>query len=136
MKCDNSYSASYEHFAFLVNQVEYLLVSNCSHTTTRYFSIILFTGNQSIDNTNSSMNNAIRVSGVGNNNSSSYCTFSNNKVFNSKCTYFSTSGTISVSYNQFFPSPKSIDRFICPADKCRFAPFPFRLYDYFLIKLT
>ena len=107
MICANSCSASEKHFAYLsasqVNQVEYLSVSNCSHTTSGYYSIRLQSGNQKVDNTNSSMNNAIQVSGIGISSpssfTSSHCTFSNNKVSFSKYIFFySTSGTISMSY--------------------------------------
>jgi len=107
MICANSCSASYYHFAYLsasqVNQVEYLSVSNCSHTTSGINSIRLYYGDQRVDNTNSSMNNAIQISGIciysPSSFTSSHCTFSNNKVFNSICIYFySTSGTLSMSY--------------------------------------
>jgi len=107
MICANSCSASYYHFAYLsasqVNQVEYLSVSNCSNTTSGYFPIELHTGNQRVDNTNSSINNAYHTSSIGIYSPSSYtssnCTFSNNKVSDSICIYFySYSGTISMSY--------------------------------------
>jgi len=108
MICANSCSASsWYHFAILsasqVNQVEYLSVSNCSHATSGYNSIYLSSGDQRADNTNSSMNNAFRVSGIGIDSpssfTSSHCTFSNNMVSNSICIYFySYSGTISMSY--------------------------------------
>jgi len=108
MICANSCSCGvYGHFAYLVasqvNQVEYLSVSNCSHTTSGYYPIRLIYGNQRVDNTNSSMNNAIQSSGIDiqsiSSFTSSHCTFSNNKVSNSICIYFiSTSGTISMSY--------------------------------------
>ena len=53
---------SFGHFTYLsasrMNQVEYLSVSNCSHTTSGYSSIDVFNGDQRVDNTNSSMNNA------------------------------------------------------------------------------
>jgi len=62
MICANSCSGSSCHFSYLqasqVNQVEYLSVSNCSHSTSGYHSICLESGNQRVDNTNSSMNNA------------------------------------------------------------------------------
>jgi len=110
MICANSCSCGVSfvgHFAYLsasqVNQVEYLSVSNCSHTTSGYYSIRLDNGNQRVDNTNSSMNNGLYSSGMGISSSStlesSHCTFSNNKVSNSICIYFySYSGTISMSY--------------------------------------
>jgi len=109
MICANSCSCgdySNFHFAYLsasqVNQVEYLSVSKCSHTTYGYYSICLDTGNQRVDNTNSSMNNANHVSGIDiiskSSFTSSHCTFSNNKVSDSRCIRFYDSGTISMSY--------------------------------------
>jgi len=110
MICANSCScgASYVgHFAYVVasqvNQVEYLSVSNCSHTTSGYYPICFESGNQRVDNTNSSMNNAYWVSGFGISSpssfTSSHCTFSNNKVSEWICIWFySDSGTISMSY--------------------------------------
>jgi len=107
MICANSCSASSYHFAYLVssqmNQVDYLSVSNCSHTTSGYYSIRLGTGNQCVDNTNSSMNNAYQSSGIfissPSSFTSSHCTFSNNKVSGCICIYFySISGTISMLY--------------------------------------
>ena len=110
MICANSCSCgdSYEgHFAYLqasqVNQVEYLSVSNCSHSTSGWFSIRLIYGYQRVDNTNSSMNNAVRVSSIciwsPSTFTSSHCTFSNNKASSHICIYFeSYSGTISMSY--------------------------------------
>jgi len=96
------------HFAYFVasqvNQVEYLSVSNCSHITSGWYSIILESGDQRVDNTNSSMNNAYVYSGIGISSpssfTSSHCTFSNNNVSHSICIeFYSTSGTISMSYD-------------------------------------
>jgi len=107
MLCAKGCSAFNRHFAYLIasqmNQVEYLSVSNCSHTTSGYESIGLSSGHQRVDNTNSSMNNAIQGSGTYLSNPSSFtslhCTFSNNKVSDCICLLFSsTSGTISMSY--------------------------------------
>ena len=111
MICANRCSASWGHFAFLyvsqVNQVEYLSISNCSHTTSGSYSIRLDSGNQRVDKTNSSMNNADQVSGIGIiyplSFTSSHCTFSNNMVSQSICIYFSSSiyswpGTITMSF--------------------------------------
>jgi len=110
MLCANSCScgaSSYGHFAYIqpsqINQVEYLSISNCSHTISGYYSIRLDYGNQRVDNTNSSMNNAYRVSGIRFSSpssfASSHCTFSNNKVSDYICIHFtSASGTISISY--------------------------------------
>jgi len=107
MICANRCSASWYHFAYLsasqVNQVEYLSVSKCSHTTSGYYPIYLYTGYQRVDNTNSSMNNAYMGSGIGiwspSTFTSSHCTFSNNKVSDSVCIFiWSDPGTISMSY--------------------------------------
>ena len=92
------------HFAYLiasqVNQVEFISVSNCSHVTSGISPFALYTGNQRVDNTNSSMNNAIQISGIWISSPSSFisshCTFSNNKVTGYSCIYFSsTSGIMS-----------------------------------------
>jgi len=108
MICAHSCSAtSLYHFAYIktsqVNQLEYLSVSKCSHTTSGDRTICLDSGNQTIDNTNSSMNNANQCSGIytytPSSFTSSHCTFSNNKVSNSICVFFfSIIGTISMSY--------------------------------------
>jgi len=110
MICANSNScgtSSCYHFAYLyasqANQVEYLSVSNCSHTTSGYNSIRLQSGNQTDNNTNNSMNNANWASSIciysPSSFTSSHCTFSNNKISEWICIYFySTSGTISMSY--------------------------------------
>jgi len=104
--CSSGYS-SYYRFAGLstlqVNQVEHLSLSNCSHTKSGYYPIYLSSGNQRVDNTNSSMNNACMCSGIRiyspSSFTSSHCTFSNNKVSDSICIYFSSSSvTISMSY--------------------------------------
>ena len=98
----------YGLFSYLVtsqeNQVEYLSVSKCSHISSSGFdTIYLSSGYQRVVNTNSSMNNAKKDSGISINNpssfTSSYCTFSHNYVSNCVCIYFcSDSGTISLSY--------------------------------------
>ena len=107
MICANSCSASQFHVAYIIasqmNQVEYLSISKCSHTTSGYYSILLYKGNQRVDNTNSSMNNAIQASGIlitsPSSFTSSHCTFSNNKVSHSICIYFySSSETKSMLY--------------------------------------
>jgi len=108
MVCTNNCSASsYDHFAYLiasqVNRVEYLSVSKCSHTTSGIYSIRLSTGDQRVDNTNSSMNNANEISGLGisspSSSTSSHCTFSNNNVSGFICIrFYSFSGIISMSY--------------------------------------
>ena len=107
-RCSCGASSSYNcHFAHLcsphVNHVEYLSISNCSHTTSGYWSMHLLSGDQRDDNTNSSMNNAYRGSSFliqnGNSFTSSYCTFSNNRVSDSICIRFTTTtGAITMSY--------------------------------------
>jgi len=87
----------------LENQVEYLSISNCSHATSGYFSVYICYGNQKVYNTNSSMNNAYRGSGIcidyPMSFTSSHCAFSNNKVSEGICIHFcSNSGTITMSY--------------------------------------
>jgi len=107
MICANRCSANSHHFVYFVasqtNQVEYLTVSNCSHTASGYYSTRLDYGNQRVDNTNSSMNNARESSCIliqsASSLISSHCTFSNNNVYHSICIWFySTTGTVSMSY--------------------------------------
>jgi len=107
MICANSCSALNYHFNYLsasqVNQVVYLSVSNCSHTTSGHYSIRLVYGNQRVDNTNSSMNIAFRYFGIGISSpssfTSSHSTILNNKESFSKYIFFySDSGTISMLY--------------------------------------
>jgi len=107
MTCAYRCSASYYHFAYLraslLNQIEYLSVSKCSHTTSGYYSVFIMSGNQRINNINSSMNNAIQISGIDiespSSLTSSLCTFSHNKVSDSRCIYiYYSSGIISMSY--------------------------------------
>ena len=107
MICANKCSASSYHFANLCssnkNQVEYLSMSNCSHSTSGSYSFNLESGKQSVDNTNISMNNAYQVSGIWVYNpssfTSSHCTFSNNEVFKRICVrFYSTSGSVSMSF--------------------------------------
>jgi len=108
MICAHKCSASWYHFAYLytsqVNQVEFLSISNCSHTIFGYYSIRLRSGNQKFDSTNSSMNNADQNSGVGifspSAYSSTYCTFSNNKVSHSIClNFYSDSNAVLMIYS-------------------------------------
>jgi len=99
MICANRCSASsYDHFAFCSasneNQMKYLSVSNCSHSTLGMDSMELSNGHQCIDCTNSSMNNAIRCPGIyvytQSSFASSHCTFSNNNSSDSRCICFSS----------------------------------------------
>jgi len=97
MICANRCSASsYNHFSYIyasdMNQVEYLSVSYCSQTTFGYNSYCLQGGEERIDNSNSSMNNAKGSSGIRISTPSSftslYCTYSNNRVSDYICIYF------------------------------------------------
>jgi len=101
--CGDSYSG---HFAYLYasqnNLVQYLSISNCSHSTSGYYSIFIQIGSQRVDNTNSSMNNARQSSGIcicgPSLFISSHCTFSNNNVSLCTCVqFFHCSGTMSYS---------------------------------------
>jgi len=118
MICSNSCSAAYYHFAYLLsshwNQVEYLSQCNCSYTTSGYYPIKIEAGNQRVDYINSSMNNAIEISGIGiatpSSFTSSYCTFSNNKVSGRRCIWlYCTSGTISLSYSNIVHNNSPFD---------------------------
>jgi len=86
-----------------MNGAEYLSISSCSQSLSGTYPIHFYSGNQRVDNTNSSMNNAYQNSGIGitspSSFTSSHCTFSNNNVFDSICIgFYSTSGTISMSF--------------------------------------
>jgi len=106
MICANCCSSTYGYFSYLkalqMYQVEYLSVSNCSHTTSGRVPIYLSLGNERIDNTNSSMNNVYEGSGIDIDSpssfTSSYCTFSNNKVSHSICISIYSTITLSISY--------------------------------------
>ena len=100
-------ASSWYHFAWIkasqANHVEYLSITNCSHTTSGYYPIGFDNGNQRVDNTNISMNNAYQGSGIHIFSpslfTSSHCTFSNNKVIQSICILLhSISGIISMSH--------------------------------------
>jgi len=101
---DNSYDKHFASFdVFQSNQVEYLSVSKCSHTTSGKISMFFGQGIHRVDNTNSSMNNAYQTSAIRIESSSSFtsshCTFSNNKASTNICiSFYSTSGIISISY--------------------------------------
>jgi len=91
------------HFVYIqtphMNQVNYLSVSYCSPSTFGSYSIRLDSGNQSVSNTNSSMNNANSYSGLylssTSSSTSSHCTFSNNKVSDFGCLrFYSALGTM------------------------------------------
>ena len=109
MICGNRCSCGalkFGNFALIVasqtNKVEYLSISYCSHNMDGCYPFCFESGNQRVDNTNSSMNNAYKYSGIGIFTPSSFtsalCTFSNNKV-SYICIYFSSiTDTITLSY--------------------------------------
>jgi len=108
MICANSCSCGTSnngHFAYLRasqdNQGLYLSVSNCSYMTSGYDSILIYSGKQRVDNTNSSMNHVLAHSGIyiyaTSSFTGSHCTFSNNKASGYICLCFFY-GTISMSY--------------------------------------
>jgi len=109
MICANECSCGADyggHFAYnvvtLVNHLEYLSVSYCSDILSGRYPLYLQSGNQRVDNTNSSMNNANQGSGIRlyspSSFTSTHCTFSNNKVSSYICLFFySVSGTMSFS---------------------------------------
>jgi len=108
MICANRCSASSFHFACLVasqiNQIEFLSMSDCSHSASGWYSILLGTGYQRDENANSSMNNAFLASGIFINSpssfTSSHCTFSNNHVSHSVCIiFYSDAGIMIISYS-------------------------------------
>jgi len=83
------------HFALLSSSTnsngEHLSISLCSQGPSGYSSICFNKGNQRIENINSSMNDAIRISGMHvyqpSSFISSFCTFSNNKASEYACLY-------------------------------------------------
>jgi len=109
MICAHRCSASDYHFAHLrasqVNEGEYLSVSYCSHIISGSYSVYLRTGNQRVDNTNSSMNNANKESCIyiylPSLFKSIFCTFSNNNVGSWTCiSFYSTTGiTVTMSFS-------------------------------------
>jgi len=102
--CGASLWGNYAYLqASQVNLVEYLSVSYCSNNTSGLYSIYFASGIQSVDNINSSMNNAKKFSGILISSPSSFtsslCTFSNNKVSDSICISLSSNTiAISISY--------------------------------------
>jgi len=100
MLCANRCTAgSSYHFAVIKasmeNQMIYSSVSCCSHSLAGYYSLALSKGNEIFDNTNSSLNSAYQASSLYISSqtsfTSSFCTFSNNKVHMSICIFFTTS---------------------------------------------
>jgi len=95
-----------------VNQAELISVCFCSHAQSGYQPIRLGYGNQKFDSTNCSMNYATRISGISlcysSSFTSSFCTFSNNRVSEYICiVLYSQSGTMSYSNIVHNNSPSS-----------------------------
>jgi len=95
MICAYRCSAASGLFAYFgaskMNKVEDISVSNNNMPYQEFTTFCLFMGDQKIDNTNSSMNNAEYVSGIAISSPSSFtsslCTFSNNKARDRTCIF-------------------------------------------------
>jgi len=93
MICASNCSSSYYNFAKIEvlqqNLMDSLSISSCSHFLFGYYALWLSSGIQTIDSTNSSMNNVLKSSGIAVSSSFafSYCTFSNNRASQSACIY-------------------------------------------------
>ena len=90
--CGTSYGGLFGHRIGLnMNQVEYLSISYCSDSGSGYCTIYLLSGHQRVDRTNSSMNKAVRYPIIffylPTTLSSSFCTYKNNKILESRCIY-------------------------------------------------
>jgi len=90
---DNLMSGEFAYIsASVMNHGEFLSVSHCSNTSIGLVPISFISGNQKIDNTNSSMNSVYQYSGAlidsPSSFTSSYCTFSNNHVSQFVCIEF------------------------------------------------
>jgi len=91
--CAKLCSANYGHFGYIIakedNFHDHLSITSCSNVTNGYYSIEINSGNQKIQNVNSSMNKASQMSGIGNGNpasfSCSYCSFSHNNMSSGIC---------------------------------------------------
>jgi len=104
--CANKCIANSMHFAylksFIENTLEYASISACSYSTFGYYPVFLYWGNQCVDYSNCSLNNAQWTSGLLCSSSSSFSgsfnTFSNNNVSESVCIYLvSTIGILTFS---------------------------------------
>lgn len=105
MVCANRcYNANWGHFSWnsvtRSNAVEYLSILSSSYTAFGYCPFYMRCGDQRIDNTNSSINYVVQISGMAlvssNTFTSTHCTFSNSYSSDSRCLYFdSISGQLS-----------------------------------------
>ena len=106
MICANRCSSMFYHFAFLQtsqeNRLVHLSISYCSTITSELYSIGLQSGNQIVDNTNSSMNKADAFSGIWilspYSFRSSHSTFSNNNVSDYVCMKFLLNSRCTMSF--------------------------------------
>jgi len=96
----------YGQFSYILaskeNIVDYASLSLCSHIMAGEAPVLLHSGNQRVDNTNSSLNHGYQCSGIHISSpvtyQSAFCTFSNNKVSHSICLWFTyNTGTVSYS---------------------------------------
>lgn len=75
-----------------INHVDFLSIASCSNFTNGYYSIIIFYGNQRIDNTNSSSNSCLQSSGLCASSpilfTCTHCTISKNKVTDGIIIYY------------------------------------------------
>jgi len=104
MICANKCTGANNHFGqFRVtnnNSINYLSVSFCSKIASGVYSFCLVDGNNTICNTNSSLNNARDKSGIailGDIHLCQFCTFSNNNCSKGCCLYFRLNKSI-ISY--------------------------------------
>jgi len=120
--CGSSNGGQFAYLSvYQANQVEFSSVSNCSYTTSGCYPIYIQSGNQRVDNTNSSMNNAKMDSGIRiyspSSFSSSYCTFSNNKASDFICIFiYATSGIITMSYANIVHNNSPVHRGVVCVD--------------------
>jgi len=95
--CASYCSAVSYNFAYICASenvdINYLSISSCSYTTSGNYALVTGSGHETLDNMNSSLNNAKFTSGILINIprsfTSSHCTFSDNKVSNYMCIHFS-----------------------------------------------
>ena len=99
MICSHRCKSSYRHFAYLytsgINHVGFLSISSCSHLSNGFHSFSMDYGDQTIVNSNSSLNIAQGCSGIVTETPNSFlckfCSFSNNRVSGSICICLSRS---------------------------------------------
>lgn len=117
MVCASRCNGSWYHFALISasqdNKIDFLSLTLCSINANGYFTIEINSGYQTVSNTNSSLNQGYRGTGIRVLNPNSYlshhCTFSNNVVSNAMCVNFvGGSGKMSFSNIIHNNSPASL----------------------------